>query len=115
MSIELDCTITQDEANKMLQCTHQDIVFHGHIIKKLDFSNIDVSGVYFAGIWIEDTSFRNSICDSTSFYGTFLENIDFSGADLSKSVFRESKISGCNFKGIKAPLWKKIYLWLKNS
>lgn len=113
MSIELDCTITQDEANRVLQCTHQDIVFHGHIIKKLDFSNIDVSGVYFAGIWMEDTSFKNSTCLSTSFYGAFLENIDFSGADLSDTIFRKSKMSGCNLKGIKAPLWKNFICGLK--
>jgi len=115
MSIELEATINQETADKMIKCTHQSIRFHGHIIKKLDFSRRDLSGAYFAGIWIEDTSFSEAQCIDTSFYGSFLENIDFSGADLSKTVFKESKMTNCNFKNIKAPLWKKLYLWFKNS
>lgn len=114
MGIELDCTITQEQADKMLLCTHQAITFHGHIIKELNFSSRNVSNVFFAGIWMENTSFANANCEGTSFYGTFLENIDFSGANLTKSIFADSKISDCNFNGIKAPLWKKVYLWAKN-
>jgi len=115
MGIKLDCTITQEQADKMLMCTHQAITFHGHIIKNLDFSSKDVSNVFFAGIWMEETSFREADCLGTSFYGTFLENVDFTGANLHKAIFKDAKISGCCFKGVKAPLWKKIYLWLKNS
>lgn len=115
MSIELKPTITQEEADKRLLCTHQSITFHGQVLKGLDFSCRDVSKVFFAGIWLENTSFRNSVCVGTSFYGTFLENVDFTGANLNKAIFRETKISGCNFTGIKAPLWKRIYLWFKNS
>ena len=115
MPIELDCTISQEKADEMLKCTHQTITFHGNIIKHLDFSNNDVSNVLFAGIWMESTSFKNANCVATSFYGTFLDNVDFSGANLNRAIFSQAKISGCNFKGIQAPLWMKMYLWLKNS
>jgi uncharacterized protein YjbI with pentapeptide repeats len=115
MPIELEATISQQKADQMLRCTHQVITFHGHILKKLDFSDKNLSEVFFAGVWIEDTSFQRTKCNKTSFYGSFLENVDFSGADLSKAVFRESKLTNCNLNKIHAPLWKKIYLWLKNS
>lgn len=115
MSVERTTTISQDEANQRLLCTHAPVTFHGHIMKGLDFSHREVSGVYFAGILLEDTSFRNAVCIGASFYSSFIENCDFTGADLSRAVFRGSKISGCNFSSIKAPIWKKVYLWLKNS
>ena len=115
MAADLKATISQETADNMLKCTHKEITFHGHVMINLDFSERDLSGVYFAGIWIENTKFANSKCIKTSFYGSFLENIDFSGADLSKTIFREAKVNNCNFTNIKAPSWKKLYLWLKNS
>ena len=115
MTVELKPNITQAVAEQMLQCTHQPVSFHGRIIMNLDFSERDLSRVFFAGIWIENTSFKMANCNSTSFHSSFLENVDFSGADLTRSIFKGSTLSGCNLKGIKAVLWKKIYLWIKNS
>ena len=48
------------------------------------------------------------IHQTITFHGHIIKNLDFSGANLKKSFFKESKISGCNFKGIQAPVWKKI-------
>ncbi len=114
MKIDHISTLTQEEADRMLLCIHHPITFHGHIIKNLDFGGRDLKDIFFAGIWIEDTSFRSTCCDNTSFYGTFLVDVDFSGADLHNAIFEDALLSGCNLRGIKAPLWKKVYLWLKN-
>ena len=115
MSKDAQNTLNQEQVDAMLACEHQHTVFHGRIIKGLDFSERDLSNVFFAGLLIQDTSFRNSYCAKTSFYSSILENVDFSGADLRKTTFREATINSCSFKNVQAPLWKRIYLWLKNS
>ena len=111
----MEQTLSQELAEQMLLCTHQPIVFSSHIIKQLDFSEKNLSGTFFAGVWMEDTNFKNTNCEATSFYGSILKNVDFSGSNLNNAIFDQAVITDCNFSGIKASIFKKIYLWFKNS
>ena len=107
--------ITQAEANKMLECTHHPVTFHGRVLMNLDFNGRDLQNVFFAGIIMENINFQNSDCRGTSFHLTTMKNIDFSNADLRNSIFSGTHISHSNFKSIKAPFWKKVYFFIKNN
>jgi len=107
-------TITQEEVDEMLKCTHQNITFYGYTMEGIDLSNRDLKGIFFAGILMDNVTFSGSNCQGASFEYTIMNNINFTGADLRNTIFKEAVISSTKFTDIKASIWKKIYLHLKN-
>ena len=106
--------LTQAEANKILECKHCEAPFRGRVLRNLDFNGKDLQNKNFAGTFMENINLQNSDCRGVNFYSTMMINIDFSNANLQNTIFSNTHISHSSFESIKAPLWKKVYLFIKN-